>query len=173
MGAPRVSEAIVSAAAELWAKGLSAEAIGAQVGKTKNAICSIARKRRALFPERVSRTDRRTIAPKIVKTPVKPVEPVRRTSTPVPPPKADAWLPLPATTPVGLMRVCGCRWPVESEDDRFVRASTYFCDAPRHMKPDRFGKLKQSSYCATHDAMSVGSGTPSERSAVQELARAG
>lgn len=165
--------AIVAQASELWAKGLTATAVAQAVGLSRNAICGLAHKHRDLFPHKTTRVQKQATAPQI--TPpaakAKAFEPVR-TSAPVPPPRRDAWHPLPDTTPVAMMRVCGCRWPVESEDDRFVRAATYFCNEPRQMKPDRFGKLKQSNYCATHAAMSVGAGTPSERASDLVLARA-
>jgi hypothetical protein len=111
-------------------------------------------------------------APKAPATP-KPAPVAAPIGEAAPVPKAMAFHPLPGTSPASLMRVCGCRWPVECEDDRFVKAATYFCNEPRMVKADRYGRQKQSSYCATHDALSVGAGTISERQAPGFLAQQG
>jgi hypothetical protein len=180
----------IADAVRLWSEGQTAHQLAAHFGRDLTVIYAMITRNREQFPRKEAgpkvgtkhTKPRKAKEPKVAKAPrerkdrpapkVRAPKPVAQPKpvpvaviAPVLPPKADSWKPLPDTNPAGLMRLCGCRWPVECEDDRFVKAATYFCNEPRTWKTSKYGKAKLSSYCATHDAMSVGVGTLSERAA--------
>jgi GcrA cell cycle regulator len=85
---------------------------------------------------------------------------MRQVTPPPPPPEpikpVDAWSAIPGTTPVGIMDLNAgmCKWPI-GEGRPFL-----FCGCPAGVG---------ASYCESHQALSKGPGTPSERRAKHDM----
>lgn len=156
---------------ELWDLGWSASMIASEMGATRNSI--IGKAHRLNLPQREWGTNPkgfylRTAKPgKPAPKPKKYADPkakaakaVRKPKPPKPVPvefTAAAWEPLAWATPTTLEHVTGCRWPA-SDPFAPVGSVDLFCNCKQ---------LDGKSYCAEHQARSVGNGTVSEQTAVR------
>jgi len=108
---------------KLWIEGLSASEIARELGggATRNSVIGkVHRLKLATRPSVVQRRDPKPPKPrKERKIVVKKEAPIRNDSYPIPglvaapPTSADAWLPLPGSTPVKVEHHRnGCKWPI-------------------------------------------------------------
>lgn len=150
---------------DMWAAGVSASEIGAEIGKSRSAV--LGKVRRINLPFRVTLKRLPAGFPAKPKKPRKFHMTARRraavhvdASIPLPKPEPvdlgpDVWAPIPGTRPV-TMEALGngmCRWPI-GEGRPFL-----FCGCEA---------VDGRSYCPSHDAKSTGRGTSYERYAVKD-----
>lgn len=145
-------------AAALWAGGTSIPEIALQCGEAEGAVRRLINARRDLFPRRPPGRPAFAKAsagrPSLVSTPTVSAVPLKSSI-------AKAFLPLAGSSPVPLVEVSGCRWPVDpSGSNPLTSAVTLFCDA---------ACVEGKSWCAVHAEMAFGRGTASERYAGRTL----
>jgi hypothetical protein len=147
--------------APLWRAGLPAKEIGERTGLARNQIYDLARTHPDRLPPRErgpAPIQRAQHAVSQAATPAPAAEPVKRPERLDPPAKADAFRPLPGTSPALLQDYCGCCWPVHVDGSNPMQVGTlFFCDATPAIKgwtPD--GRPIPSPYCAAHAAMAHG-----------------
>lgn len=147
--------------APLWRAGLPAKEIGARTGLGRHQIYDLAREHPDRLPPRErgpAPIQRAQAAVARVAKPMPVEEPAKRPERLDPPAKADAFRPLPGTTPALLWESCGCSWPVHVDGTDPMQNTTLFvCNAVPAIKsrtPD--GRPIPAPYCATHVAMAAG-----------------
>jgi GcrA cell cycle regulator len=159
-GASKWTEAQDSDLRRMWdVEGLSSGDIAHVMGMTRNAV--IGRARRLDLSMRASKVQprikpRKTYElaaprkPRPVLNAMRQPGPVFLSAPDMKLLRGAAWSPLPGTAPVTLVDLDRgmCKWPVGDT------APFLFC-----------GASCEGSYCETHQALSAGQGTPSERDA--------
>lgn len=140
--------------AKLWEQGLSTRAIGLAMGRSKSAVCGMARRIHLPFRPVGRRNGSKDTQPRAQRVHrglgmfglTEPRGPAHELA------KGAAWQPLPGSTPVPLMdlKPGQCKWPIGDEKP-FL-----FCGKP----------CGDGSYCKAHARASVGKGTWIEREAV-------
>jgi GcrA cell cycle regulator len=148
MNPPAWTAQEVATARELWDAGVSTVDIAKRVGRTKNAVCGL-RKRRGWLPrpepvqlsqeQRAARAMKARLAAKMARNAGAEIvrEARKRAAKPRPKPVIVPPLAPPAPEPVSLYQLDGCRW-IEN-DGRPWR----FCCAP---------VVAGGPYCAEHRA---------------------
>lgn len=136
---------MIDDAVKHWLAGVAVIDIGPKVGATYEQVRALIKYRRHLFPERM--------VPSAVTVPTNPAAKW--------PEKAPGF----AGVPIGRLGAGYCHFPLWGHHERFDPASSLYCGAPQSSAPGR--------YCAFHDGISRGDGTPGERRAVKDAARLG
>lgn len=172
-------DAALAVADRLWPAGIPIAGIAATAGveaeRLRNWIRSAGPAR---FPERAPGTVRdmpRTSIPARASGRAVETGDARDVASAPPAPvdhasRADAFRPLPGTTPELLWQATGCRWPVHVDGSDPARTATLHCcnaSMPAKDPDDRRSGLPP--YCPVHAEMARGKGTESERRAPRAL----
>ena len=147
--------------APLWRAGLAAKEIGARTGLARHQIYDLARDHPDRLPPRErgpAPIQRAQAATARTTRPLPAAESVDRPERRDPPAKADAFRPLPGTTPALLWQSCGCHWPVHVDGaDPMQNTTLFVCDAAPAIKGrTQDGRPIPAPYCAAHVAMAQG-----------------